>query len=377
MISGILIDSSYNLIYNCNISERTMPGISFENCSNTAVSTCVIASNSVGITLDSLSTDNRILQCNITENLRGIDLADSKSNIISRCIIKENQHDGISRGFANNIFYNIFITNSPHASGELENINFFGYNYWDDYEDKGGYDDDDDGIGDTAYHVYGVNYDVYPLMQPDLLPIVKITYPSEGDCFAHETITVHGTTEDLDGTVELVEVRIDEGDWNTVMGTTFWSYKWNTESLDECNHILFVRCKDNMGYYSPNESVNVKIDLTSPDMEIITPREGFFYIDNREMFPTPLGRTIVYGLTKGITVQVKATDAKCGLAEEPKVYIRGKDYRTIWDPLDEYWEYDWKETWFGPCTLEAKAIDKAGNVGSSKVTVVWYHNIRL
>ncbi len=66
----------------------------------------------------------------------------------------------------NEIFHNNFISNNVHVSDENNNIwdqgSVIGGNFWDDYD---GVDDDEDGIGETPYDIYGnETRDWYPLI---------------------------------------------------------------------------------------------------------------------------------------------------------------------------------------------------------------------
>jgi len=62
------------------------------------------------------------------------------------------------------------------------------------------------------------------------------------------TVTVSGTASDQDGTVVRVEVRIDDGTWQTVTGTTPWSYSWDTGGVSDGQHKVYARSFDGDGY---------------------------------------------------------------------------------------------------------------------------------
>ena len=90
---GIYLGSSNNQIVNCNISDNLWEGIS-SDASKSQIMNCTILNNSnVGIGLDSYA-DNQITSCTILNSSIGISLRLSKSNI-SNCIISNNS-DGIS-----------------------------------------------------------------------------------------------------------------------------------------------------------------------------------------------------------------------------------------------------------------------------------------
>lgn len=78
-------------------------------------------------------------------------------------------------------------------------------------------------------------------------PTVNITYPEEGDTVS-EVVIVTGTSNDPDGTVTLVEVKIDNDDWDTASGTTSWSYDWDTTQYGDGSHIISARSYDGEDY---------------------------------------------------------------------------------------------------------------------------------
>ena len=94
-------------------------------------------------------------------------------------------------------------------------------------------------------------------------PTVQIIYPQEGKIYAG-TISIQGAAEDTDGTVELVQVKIDSGSWQTATGTTSWMYEWDTTTLSDGNYTIKARSKDDNGEYSTVESVNVNVDNNDP-----------------------------------------------------------------------------------------------------------------
>ncbi|RLF26559.1 MAG: hypothetical protein DRN01_04485, partial [Thermoplasmata archaeon] len=61
-------------------------------------------------------------------------------------------------------------------------------------------------------------------------PTVTIQSPKDGDK-VEGLVHINGTALDPDGTVTLVQVSIDGGDWQNATGTNTWSYTWNTTGL--------------------------------------------------------------------------------------------------------------------------------------------------
>ncbi len=93
-------------------------------------------------------------------------------------------------------------------------------------------------------------------------PTCSITEPEQGDVIS-ENYTVRGTASDPDGVVEKVEIRIDDGPWIQVTGTSSWSYEWNTTDVSDGNHTIYARSYDG-GNYSEEMSVTVRVDNVIP-----------------------------------------------------------------------------------------------------------------
>jgi len=101
-------------------------------------------------------------------------------------------------------------------------------------------------------------------------PSVKLIYPKEGNIYAG-TIAIQGTAEDIDGIIELVQVKIDGGSWQTAIGTTSWMYEWNTTTFSDGNYTISARSRDDNTEYSIVESVNVNVDNNDPPNKPDTP----------------------------------------------------------------------------------------------------------
>ncbi|MEA2054594.1 MAG: carboxypeptidase regulatory-like domain-containing protein, partial [Candidatus Thermoplasmatota archaeon] len=100
---------------------------------------------------------------------------------------------------------------------------------------------------------------VPPANQP---PTVNITSPSDG-ATVNEMVSIQGTASDSDGTVQNVEVKIDEGSWQTATGTTSWSYDWDTTTISDGSHTIHARSYDGTDY-STIAQVNVTVDNNQP-----------------------------------------------------------------------------------------------------------------
>ncbi|ENO12325.1 hypothetical protein MBGDC06_00021 [Thermoplasmatales archaeon SCGC AB-539-C06] len=89
------------------------------------------------------------------------------------------------------------------------------------------------------------------------LSVIIITPSIDADVSG--VFKIVGTAENADGTIQSVQIKIDNGDWNNADGTTSWTFDWNTTSLSDGSHIINVRCYDGSSY-SEVETVIVNVD---------------------------------------------------------------------------------------------------------------------
>ena len=154
------------------------------NCSNFTIQNLYLSEVGRAVQLG-FSSYNNINGNTIANNTEyGILLIHSSNNNITGNIITNNLWSGLRVGLSspdtcnhNIIYHNNFINNDRNArayNGETcTNIWDDGYpsggNYWSDFDEpgEGAYDDNGDGIVDSAYNISGIyNQDRYPLMNP-------------------------------------------------------------------------------------------------------------------------------------------------------------------------------------------------------------------
>ncbi len=154
--ASFTLSSDRNYINNNTISANGRYGIYISSSINNKLNNNTIFSNEwVGITIFK-SNSNTFRYNNISRNSIGIDISESRKNLI---------------------YNNNFINNDNQAKATKKNFWDNGYpvggNYWSDYngsDKKSGIDQDEegsDGIGDSLYFVFRENnIDNYPLMTP-------------------------------------------------------------------------------------------------------------------------------------------------------------------------------------------------------------------
>lgn len=89
-------------------------------------------------------------------------------------------------------------------------------------------------------------------------PTCSITTPTSGQVI-FGTFTITGTATDSDGTIKLVEIRMAEGSWIMVTGTTSWTYDFNASGVKNGEYMLYIRSYDGTNY-SEVKSVSVTIN---------------------------------------------------------------------------------------------------------------------
>jgi len=109
---------------------------------------------------------------------------------------------------------------------------------------------------------YHLVIDIY-YMIPNQKPTVTIISPSGNDSVA-DTITITGTANDTDGTVQKVEIKIDAGSWSNATGTTSWSHRWDTTTVSNGEHTIYARSFDGANY-STMQSITVNVSNEKKD----------------------------------------------------------------------------------------------------------------
>lgn len=163
-------------------------------------------------------------------------VGESHNNIISKNDISNCENMGIYYGdsdYGNNkIYQNNLFSNTDNAydygTNTWYNIDLQEGNYWDDYVENGGYDSDEDGIGDIPYSIPpGDNQDMYPLMCS--------WPPISGDL-------------DHDGDVDHSDLGILLAAWDSHPGDDNWDDRADIDDDDHVYHSDLGILLANWGY---------------------------------------------------------------------------------------------------------------------------------
>jgi hypothetical protein len=79
-------------------------------------------------------------------------------------------------------------------------------------------------------------------------PTVEILTPSQLDVLLNDVVNISGTSYDYKGTVEKVEIRINDGEWIQATGTTEWFYEWDISQISGGRYYIYARSYDGEDY---------------------------------------------------------------------------------------------------------------------------------
>lgn len=110
------------------------------------------------------------------------------------------------------------------------------------------------------------------------IPTVSISTPSAGSR-VENLVNVVGTATDDEG-IDRVEIAVDEGNYQKIEGTEFWSTTLDCSSWDDGPHTIRVRSWDRERNESPAAEVSFFKDTVKPEIEITSHTNGS-YISGR------------------------------------------------------------------------------------------------
>jgi hypothetical protein len=122
------------------------------------------------------------------------------------------------------------------------------------------------GEGPFSYEVNGTP--VPPPVELNQIPTCSLTTAIPGKPISG-IFDIQGTSDDKDGTIEYVQIKIDEeGEWIEVNGTSTWNYKLDTTKLSNGKHTVYIRSYDGENY-SEEISMDIKVD-NPPEQQDLT-----------------------------------------------------------------------------------------------------------
>jgi hypothetical protein len=167
-------------------------------------------------------------------------------------------------------------------------------------------------LSDTTHTIKAVAYDLLGNYDDDqvtitvchTLPTVKISSPGENENVVKETVTITGTSSGHERSVQKVEIKIDEGSWETASGIESWSYEWDTTKAEEGYHTIFVRSYDGI-FYSTETSVTLIVNnVDQPELDI---NPKIFSIGKIDVFVKNIGKGDISDLSWSISAKSVAS----------------------------------------------------------------------
>jgi len=242
--------SNNNQITNCDVYNNSYYGICLWYSSNNNITNCVVYNNSLGIYLSS-SSNNNISANQIYNNFRGVSLEHSwNNNLIANQIY--NNSLGIYLWYSSSdwIHYNNICNNTDHGVWSYGYRGNATYNWW--------------GVASGPYHPTtnpngeGDNVSDNILYNPWLTEPVEIA-KNRYRMKDYKNTPIEKDRNLNSATVQFVEVKIDNGSWQLANGTASWSFEWDTTTVDNGWHTIYVRAFDGVDY-SEIKSVDVYVN---------------------------------------------------------------------------------------------------------------------
>ncbi len=77
----------------------------------------------------------------------------------------------------------------------------------------------------------------------NIIPTIQINSPLDNGIVEGDVV-ITGSADDEDGTIETIEISIDNTSWVLVQGTTYWIFEWDSEAVENGQHVIKVRAYD-------------------------------------------------------------------------------------------------------------------------------------
>lgn len=210
------------------------------------------------------------------------------------------------------------------------------------------------GIEDDTYN--RVLFTIQNEEQPseNLAPTISITFP-ENNATVKGIINITGTANDPNGdnTIDRVEIKLGNGNWQHAIGTVHWHYLWDTTSINyQEDYPIQARV------YDINESFSDKIIYVTvnnqggnlrPTITITSPENG---------------ATVTEKIVK---IEGTANDPD-GSISTVRIRIRGGEWKTVSGTTSWSYNLDTSTLLNGPVTIKVVAYDDK-NLASQEATI--------
>jgi Bacterial Ig domain len=181
--------------------------------------------------------------------------------------------------------------------------------------------------------------------EPAVATVSNILTPVDKGAVRGTSCQVTGSAASPNG-IAYVEITFDDGHtWNTVAGTTAWSYNWNPLPTDGV-YTLKSRAHDSVGNIeTPGAGNTFTIDNIPPSSLINSPTGGTFQ-------------------GSSISIAGSAADGIGSGVKQVEVGITPAGGQTTWYKAGGTggWSYSWSPTINGDYTIQSRATDNAGNL---------------
>lgn len=165
-----------------------------------------------------------------------------------------------------------------------------------------------------------------------------------------------------------IEYRVGNGIWHAIATGLYntTKYTWDISSLPaEKNYSIRITATDISGNRGSDVSDGTFTIILPPNLEFITPKKGYFYFKNREIFPLPKDITLCI---RSISIKVNAF-SEIGI-KKVAFYL---DENLITIAINEPYGWLLDERIFGKHEIKAVAYDNAGNTASNEMEI-WIFN---
>jgi hypothetical protein len=166
-----------------------------------------------------------------------------------------------------------------------------------------------DVAGNTSYAgPYNVNVD--PRAN---LPVSAVLIPTEGQRVGGD-LNILGATSGGEGTNK-VEIRLDNGPWQLVQGSAFWSYFWKTGQVHDGPHTVESRATDADGLTGSVTKVSFFLDREEPSIQVSKLPSGSLVAGNVNLEGTVSNPNLIQSLQ--VSLDGKKTFQDLGLGGDP------------------------------------------------------------